>query len=92
METCILSSVKQIASPGLMHEGARVWCTGMTLRDGMGGSGRGAQDGEQGTQVHPQLVHVNVWPKPLQYCKVISLQLKFKKREKHYDEKPMHYN
>ena len=36
-QTCILSSVKQIASPGWMHEtSARDWCTGMTQRDGMG--------------------------------------------------------
>ena len=25
--------------------------------------------------VNPWLIHVNVWQKPLQYCKVISLQL-----------------
>ena len=36
-ETCILSNVKQIASPGLMHEAvAQGWCTRMTQRDGMG--------------------------------------------------------
>ena len=36
-ETCILSYVKQIASPGWMHEtSAQGWCTGKTLRDGMG--------------------------------------------------------
>ena len=29
-----------------------------------------------GTHVHPWLSHVNVWQKPLQYGKVISLQLK----------------
>ena len=29
--------------------------------------------------VHPWLIHVNVWQKTPQYCKVISLQLKFKK-------------
>jgi len=29
-----------------------------------------------GTRVHPWLIHVNVWQKPLQYYKVISLQLK----------------
>ena len=29
-----------------------------------------------GTHVRPWLIHVNVWQKPLQYCKVISLQLK----------------
>ena len=37
METCVLSRVKQITSPGWMHEmGARSWCTGKTQRDGMG--------------------------------------------------------
>ena len=37
IETCILSRVKQITSPGWMHETrARAWCTGMTLGDGMG--------------------------------------------------------
>ena len=36
IETCISSSVKQIASPSWMHEtSARGWCTGMTQRDGM---------------------------------------------------------
>ena len=38
------------------------------------GSGRGIQDG--GTHVHPWLIHVNVWQNPLQYYKIISLQLK----------------
>ena len=37
--------------------------------DGEGGSG-------WGTPVHPWLIHVNVWQKPPQYYKVISLQLK----------------
>ena len=37
IETCILSSVKQIDSPGWMHEtNAQGWYTGMTQRDGMG--------------------------------------------------------
>ena len=36
-ETSILSRVKQITSPGWMHEtSARGWCTGKTKRDGMG--------------------------------------------------------
>ena len=30
---------------------------------------------EWGTHVNPWLIHINVWQKPLQYCKVISLQL-----------------
>ena len=40
IETCKLSYVKQIASPGMI-QGARGWCTGMTLRDGMGTEGGG---------------------------------------------------
>ena len=34
-----------------------------------------------GTHVHPWLIHVNVWQKPPQYCKVISLQLKLKQNK-----------
>ena len=34
IETCILYLVKQIASPGWMHEtSAQTWCTGKTQRD-----------------------------------------------------------
>ena len=34
IETCILSRVKQITSPGWMHEtSARAWYTGKTQRD-----------------------------------------------------------
>ena len=34
IETCVLSRVKHITSPGWMHEtSARAWCTGMTQRD-----------------------------------------------------------
>ena len=34
IETCILSRVKQITSPGGMHEtSAQAWCTGKTQRD-----------------------------------------------------------
>ena len=56
---CILSIVKQINSPGWMHEtSARAWCTGKTQRDQVerevgGGSG-------WGIHVNPWLIHVNV--------------------------------
>ena len=34
IETCIVSRVKQITSPGWMHEtSAQTWCTGKTQRD-----------------------------------------------------------
>ena len=49
------------------------WCTGMTQRDGLGRAVGGGS--RRGTHVHPWLIHVTVWQKPLQYCKVISLQL-----------------
>ena len=42
---------------------------------GMGWGGRGEGGSGWGTHVNPWLIHVNVWQKPLQYCKVISLQL-----------------
>ena len=44
-------------------------------RGGRGGSG-------WGLHVNPWLNHVNVWQKPLQYCKIISLQLKKQKPNK----------
>ena len=56
---CILSIVKQITSPGGMHEtSARAWCTGKTQRNRVerevgGGSG-------WGIHVTPWLIHVNV--------------------------------
>ena len=42
---------------------------------GMGWGGRWEGGSGRGTHVNPWLIHVNVWKKPLQYCKVISLQL-----------------
>ena len=41
----------------------------------LGGRWEGFQDG--GTHLYPWLIHVDVWQKSPQYCKVISLQLKF---------------
>ena len=75
IETCILSRVKPITSPGWMHEtSARAWCTGKTQRDRVERDvGGGDRDGEH--MLNIWLIHVNVWQKPLQYCKVISLQL-----------------
>ena len=41
----------------------------------MGWGGRWEGGSGWGTHVHPWLIHINVWQKPLQYCKVISLHL-----------------
>ena len=42
---------------------------------GIGWRGRRERGLEWRIHVNPWLIHVNVWQKPLQYCKVISLQL-----------------
>ena len=59
-ETCILSRVKQFATPGWMHEtSARGWCTGKTQRDR---GWRGRWEWGSGWEIHvnPWLIHVNV--------------------------------
>ena len=59
---------------------------------GMGWGGRWEGGSGWGTHVNPWLIHVNVWQKPLQYCKGISFQLikiigeKKKKKEKKISE------
>ena len=42
---------------------------------GMGWGERWEGGSGWGTHVNPWLIHVNVWQKPLQYSKVVSLQL-----------------
>ena len=42
---------------------------------GMGWGGRWEGGLGWGTHVNPWLIHVNVWQKPLQYCKVIILKI-----------------
>ena len=71
---------------------AQVGCMRQVLRAGALGRPRGMGWGGMweggsgwGTHVNPWLLHVNVWQEPLQYCKVISLQLikiNGKKKEK----------
>ena len=72
IETCILSRVKP----------AQVECMRQVLGAGALGRPRGIGwrarwEGGSGWGIHvnPWLIHVNVWQKPLQNCKVISLQL-----------------
>ena len=62
--------MKQVASPGLMHE---TGCSELVHWDDPEGWDRGSG---WGTHVHPWRIHVNVWQKSLQYYEVISLQLK----------------
>ena len=70
-----------MTSASLMHEAGRSKPVLWDNPEGWGGEGggRGLQDG--GTHVPPWMIHVDVWQKPPQHCKVISLQLKLKKKE-----------
>ena len=55
---------------------------------GMGWGGRREWGSGWGKHVNPWLIHVNIWQKPLQYCKVVSLQLtKINEKKKENKEK-----
>ena len=68
--------MKQVASPGLMHETEHSGPVHWDYLEGWDGEGGGREFQDGGTHAHPWVIHVNVWQKPPQYCKVISLQLK----------------
>ena len=68
--------MRQVLGPGAL---------GRPRGIGWGGRWEGGSGWE--THVNPWLIHVNVWQKPLQYCKVISLQLikiNGKKKKRNY--------
>ena len=63
--------MRQVLGPGALRRPRGIgW-----RRRWEGGSG-------WGTHVNPWLIHVNVWQNPLQYCKVFSLQLIKKNKNK----------
>ena len=75
-------ALKQVYYQGWNRSSAQVGCMRQVLRSGalgrprdMGWGGRLEGGLGWGTHVNPWLIHVNVWQKPLQCCKVISLQL-----------------
>ena len=74
-ETHISPRVKHMTSAGSGRETGR---SGPVHWDGPEGwDGREEGGGSRmGTRVHPWWIHVIVWQKPPQYCKVISLKLK----------------
>ena len=54
---------------------------------GIGWRGRWVEGSGWGIHVNPWLILVNVWQKPLQYCKVTSLQLiKINEKKKKKEE------
>ena len=73
---------KHVYYLGWNRSPAQVGCMRQVLGPGTLGRPRGIvwrgrwEGGlEWGIHVYPWLIHVNLWQKPLQYCKVISLQL-----------------
>ena len=89
------TALKQVYCQGWNRSPAQVGCMRQVLRVGALGRPRemgwgGRREGESGwrTHVNPWLIHVNVWQKPLQYCKVISIQLiKINEKKKIMPEK-----
>ena len=73
IETCILSRVKQITSPGWMHErSTRTWCTGKTQREREVGGGIG-----MGNTCKPMAVSFQCMTKSATKKKKINLDGKF---------------
>ena len=75
-------ALKQVYYQGWNRSPAQVGSMRQVLRAGALGRPRGMGWGGRregglgwGKHVTPWLIHVNVWEKPLQYCKVITLQL-----------------
>ena len=69
IETCIISCMKRVASPGLMHDtGCLGWCTGTTQRNGMGREEGGGF--RMGNTCIPVVDPFQYLAKLIQYCKV----------------------
>ena len=68
----LLMTVKEESEKAGLKLNIMVYWEDPEESDGEGG-GRGGLG--WGTHVNPWLIHDTVWQKPLQYCKVISLQL-----------------
>ena len=76
-------ALKQVYYQGGNRSPAQVGCMRQVLRAGalgrprgIGWRGRWEGGSGWGTHVNPWLICVNVWQNLLQYCKVISLQLR----------------
>ena len=75
IETCKISCMKRVASPGLMHD---TGCLGLVHWDDPEGCYGGEEGGgfRMGNTCTPEADSCQVWQKPLQHCQVISLRLK----------------
>ena len=75
IETCIISYVKQIASPGSMHDTGYLGLVHWDDPEGWYGEGGGGRF-RMGNTCTPMEDSCWCMAKTIQYCKVISLQLK----------------
>ena len=75
IETCIISYKKRITSPGSMHDTGWLWLVHSYDPEGWNGEG-GGKGFRMGNTCTPMADSYQCMVKPLQYCKVISLQLK----------------
>ena len=75
IETCILSYVNRIASPGSMQNTGSLGLVHWDDPEGWYGWG-GGRGFRMGNTCTPVVESCQCMAKPIQYCKVISLQLK----------------
>ena len=69
---CIICETDRQSRFDAWDRALRAGALGWPWEMGWGGTWEGSS--EWGTHVHPWLIHVDVWQKPSQYYKVISLQ------------------
>ena len=76
------TALKHVYYLGWNRSSAQVGCMRQVLGPGalgrprgIGWRGRWEAGSGWGIHVNPWLIHVNVWQNPVQYCKVISLQI-----------------
>ena len=77
IETCVISYKKLITSPGSMHDTGSLWLVHWDNPEGWYGEGGGRWDGLRMVNTcAPVADSCGCMPKQIQYCKVISIQLK----------------
>ena len=73
IETCIISYMKQVTSPGSMHD---TGCLGLVHWDdpeGWYGEGGGSRVQDGGTHVYLWRIHVDIWQNQCSIVKGISI-------------------
>ena len=61
IETCILSCMKRVASPGSMHDTGCLWLVHWDDPEGWYREGRREEDSGWGTRAYFWQIHVDIW-------------------------------